>query len=77
MDVIALHQAGFDNAVATLGTALTPEQSRQIAHYTKLVRLCYDSDGPGQAATARAIDLLSKAGVQVKVFPTPRTRTNT
>lgn len=74
MDVISLHQAGFDNAVATLGTALTPEQSRQIAHYTKLVRLCYDSDGPGQAATARAIDLLSKAGVQVKVIQIPNAK---
>ena len=48
MDVIALHQAGFDNAVATLGTSLTDEQARLISQYADKVVLAYDSDGPGQ-----------------------------
>ena len=47
MDVIAIHQAGFDNAVATLGTALTEEQARLISQYAERVVLAYDSDGPG------------------------------
>ncbi len=68
MDVIAVHQAGFDHAVATLGTALTSEQARLIAQYTDTVALAYDSDGPGQAATRRAIGLLSQAGVKVRVL---------
>mgnify|MGYP000072553540 CR=1 FL=1 len=54
MDVVSMHQAGFTNAVATLGTALTEEQSRLIAQYTGEVVLSYDSDAPGQAATRRA-----------------------
>ena len=58
MDVVSLHQAGFTNAVATLGTALTEEQCRLIAQYTGEVLLSYDSDGPGQAATQRATCLL-------------------
>lgn len=68
MDVIAMHQAGFDNAVATLGTALTAEQSRLIAQYTDHVTLSYDSDGPGQAATRRAVGLLSEVGVKIRVL---------
>lgn len=68
MDVIALHQAGFDNAVATLGTALTPEQTRLISQYTNSVVIAYDSDGAGQAATKRAINLFSDVGVHVKVL---------
>ena len=68
MDVIALHQAGFDNAVATLGTALTPEQTRLISQYTNSVVIAYDSDGAGQAATKRAINMFSDVGVHVKVL---------
>ena len=47
MDVIALHQAGFDSAVASLGTALTEEQARMIARYTKKIVISYDADGAG------------------------------
>ena len=68
MDVIAMHQAGFDNAVATLGTALTGEQARLIAQYASTVTLSYDSDGPGQAATRRAVGLLEEVGVKVRVL---------
>ena len=71
MDVVSMHQAGFTNAVATLGTALTEEQCRLIAQYTGEVLLSYDSDGPGQAATQRAIGLLEAAGVKIKVLSIP------
>ena len=71
MDVVSLHQAGFTNAVATLGTALTEEQCRLIAQYTGEVLLSYDSDGPGQAATQRATGLLEAAGVKLKVLSIP------
>lgn len=68
MDVIAMHQAGFDNAVATLGTALTPEQSRLITQYTAEVIIAYDSDGAGQNAAKRAIKLFDETGVKVRVL---------
>lgn len=68
MDVIALHQAGFDNAVATLGTSLTDEQARLISQYADKVVLAYDSDGPGQAATKRAINIFDEVGVKVSVL---------
>ena len=71
MDVVSMHQAGFTNAVATLGTALTEEQCRLIAQYTGEVLLSYDSDGPGQAATQRATGLLEAAGVKIKVLSIP------
>ena len=67
MDVIALQQAGFTNAVATLGTALTSEQTRIIARYANTVYLCYDSDEAGQRASKRAIDMFGEVGVKVKV----------
>ncbi len=67
MDVVALQQAGFVNAVATLGTALTSEQTRIIARYASTVYLCYDSDEAGQRASKRAIDMLGEVGVSVKV----------
>lgn len=67
MDVVALQQAGFVNAVATLGTALTSEQTRIIARYANTVYLCYDSDEAGQRASKRAIDMLGDVGVKVKV----------
>ena len=68
MDVIAIHQAGFDNAIATLGTALTDEQARLLSQYTDKVILAYDSDGPGQAATKRAINIFDEVGVKVSVL---------
>ena len=68
MDVIALHEAGFENAVATLGTAITAEQARMITKYTKKVVLLYDSDSAGQNATERAIRLLSEVGLDVRVL---------
>ena len=71
MDVVALHQGGFDNAVATLGTALTAEQARLISGYTKTVVLSYDSDGPGQKATNRAISIFEDTGVKVRVLSIP------
>ena len=68
MDVIAIWQAGFHNVVATLGTALTPEQARLISQYAKEVVIAYDSDGPGQAATHRAVGLFEEVGVSAKVL---------
>lgn len=68
MDVIALHQAGFTNAVATLGTALTAEQTGLIAKYAEEVILSYDSDAAGQKATRRAIGLFAQTGVRVRVL---------
>ena len=68
MDVIAIHQAGFDNAIATLGTSLTEEQARLISQYTEQVIVAYDSDGPGQAATKRAINIFDQVGVKVNVL---------
>lgn len=71
MDVIALHQAGFTNAVATLGTALTAEQANLIKRYADEVTIAYDSDEAGQKAAARAIELLRNAGVLIKVLKIP------
>ena len=68
MDVIALHQSGFENAVAGLGTALTPEQVSLISRYADEVALCYDSDEAGQKAVRAAMALFSKTGVKVKVI---------
>ena len=68
MDVIALHQAGFENAVATLGTSLTSEQSRLISQYASQVILSYDSDEAGQKATRRAIGLFDQVGLKVRVL---------
>lgn len=68
MDVVALHAAGFENAVATLGTAITSEQARIFAKYTKQVIICYDSDDAGQTAANKAIRLLSEVGVDVRVL---------
>ena len=68
MDVIALHAAGFENAVATLGTALTQEQARLMAKHTKQVLICYDSDEAGQNATRKAVRMLSEVGLDVKII---------
>ncbi|MCR5829733.1 MAG: DNA primase [Lachnospiraceae bacterium] len=67
MDVIALHRAGFDSAVASLGTALTPVQAKILRRFTSRVALTYDSDGAGQAATLRAIPILRGEGLDVRV----------
>lgn len=71
MDVIALNQAGFTNAVATLGTALTNEQAVLMKRYADEVIICYDADGAGQKATARAIDILRNAGLPIKILAVP------
>lgn len=68
MDTIALHQAGFDSAVASLGTALTEEHGQLLARYFKEAVIAYDGDGAGVAAAQRAIPLLEKAGLKVKVL---------
>ena len=68
MDVIALHQAGFTNAVACLGTALTSEQARLMKRYTDEVVLSYDSDEAGQKATRRAMQIFSDSGIKVRVL---------
>ena len=68
VDVVALHQAGFDNAVASLGTSLTPEQARLISRYANEVVIAYDGDSAGQKATARAIGILEKLDVKVRVL---------
>ena len=68
MDVIAMHQAGFDCAVASLGTALTEEHTMLIGRYVKNVILTYDSDGAGIKAAMRAIPMLRRAGVGAKVL---------
>ena len=68
MDVIALHQAGFTNAVASLGTAFTEQQANLIRRYTDEVLLTYDSDGAGIKAAMRAIPMLRRAGITGKVI---------
>lgn len=74
VDVIALHQAGFDSAVASCGTALTPEQARLLSKYTGEVVICYDADAAGQRATERAIDILKGNGLAVRVLRLPPRR---
>lgn len=68
IDVVALHQAGFDCAVASLGTSLTPEQARLMSRYTENVVIAYDSDNAGIKAAQRAIGLLEKTGLGVRVL---------
>ena len=71
VDVVSLHQAGFDSAVASLGTSLTGEQAQLLSRYTKKVVLCYDADGAGQKAAKRAIPLLDRLGLEVRVVTVP------
>lgn len=71
MDVIAISQAGFTNAVATLGTALTNEQAVLMKRYADEVIICYDADEAGQKATARAITILRNAGLVIRVLTVP------
>jgi DNA primase len=75
IDVITLHQAGFDNAVATMGTALTEEHARLLSRYTKELVICYDNDAAGKDATQRALGILKNAEFNVRVLQLPRRRT--
>ena len=68
MDVIAVNQAGFENVVATLGTAITPDQARLISHYAEEVIVAYDSDGAGQKATQKAINHFADVGLRTKII---------
>ncbi len=67
MDVIALHQAGFTNAIACLGTAFTPEMANLLSRYADEIIICYDNDGAGRTATVRALSVLSKTGVKIRI----------
>ena len=71
LDVISLHQAGFMNVVAPLGTAFTEEQAQMLSRYTKEVIVCFDSDEAGQKAIEKALILLGKTGVSVKILMLP------
>ena len=68
MDVISIHQAGFENVVASLGTALTPEQCRLMRQYCQEVVIAYDSDTAGRSATAKAVNLLRAVGIQPRIL---------
>lgn len=72
MDVISLYQSGIQNAVAGLGTAFTSEQARILAKYTKNVKICYDSDEAGIAATKRAIEKFDGLDVKVEIIEIPQ-----
>lgn len=74
MDVISMHQAGFDTAVAACGTALTAEQVRLLTEYADEVILCYDSDEAGQKATARSLELFAQSPVKVSVLNLPNAK---
>ncbi len=71
IDVVTLHQAGFDNAVASMGTALTQEQTRLLSRYTKELVLCYDNDNAGKIATERALQILNNSEFAVRVLQLP------
>lgn len=71
IDVVSLHQAGFDSAVASLGTSLTAEQARLMSRYTNQVVIAYDNDGAGQKAAQRAITILQQLDMKVKVLQIP------
>ena len=72
LDIVTLHQAGFDNAVASMGTALTQEQVRLLSRFTKELVLCYDNDNAGKIATERALQILNNSEFSVKVLQLPR-----
>lgn len=72
IDVITLHQAGFDNAVASMGTALTTEQTKILSRYTKELVLCFDNDNAGQLATQKNIELLRDSEFNVRILQLPR-----
>ncbi len=68
LDAVSLHAHGFPNAVAGLGTALTDEQANLLKRYSSSVYVCYDSDEAGEKAAEKAIDILTSAGVKIKVI---------
>lgn len=68
MDVIAVNQAGFENVVATLGTAITPDQARLMSHYAEEIVIAYDSDGAGQKATQKAINHFADVGIRTRIL---------
>lgn len=68
MDTISLYQAGFDCAVASLGTSLTADHAKLLSRFTKEVVICYDADSAGVQAANRAIPMLEKTGLKVKVL---------
>ena len=72
IDVVMLHQAGFDNVCASMGTALTTEQLQLLSRYTKEIVLCYDNDDAGKVATQKALTLLNSTDFQVKVLELPK-----
>ena len=72
IDVVTLHQSGFDNACASMGTALTPEQIRLLSRYTKELILCYDNDEAGKIATQKALSLLNDTDFSVRVLELPK-----
>ena len=74
IDVITMHQAGFDNTVATMGTALTEEHIRQLGRYTRELVVCLDSDAAGEDATQRAIGQLRNSGIEVRILRLPQRR---
>lgn len=67
VDVVSLHQEGFENAVATLGTAIGPEHARLIKKYTEKVFVAYDGDNAGRNATAKAVKILGEVGLETRV----------
>ncbi len=71
IDVITLHQAGFDNVVATMGTALTADHARILSRYTKELVLCYDNDAAGKKSTERVLGILKNADLTVRVLQLP------
>ena len=76
LDVVTLHQAGFDNAVASMGTALTVEQVRLLSRYTKEIVICYDNDSAGKLATERALQLLRNSEMTARVLQLPNRMIN-
>lgn len=68
IDVVTMHQAGFENTVAPMGTAFSSDHARMIKKYTGKVLLCYDSDAPGQSKTEKVIQMLDEVGVECKVI---------
>ena len=71
LDVVSLHQAGFNNAVAPLGTAFIEEQAQLISRYSEEVVICFDSDEAGKIATKKAIEILHKTGISIKIMRLP------
>ncbi len=71
MDVIAMYQAGFKGAVASMGTSLTEQQAKWLSRLSDTVYICYDGDSAGQKATVRGMDILDRAGLEVKVMTVP------